>query len=97
MAVANLVSKDLNPKNVNLLNVNENIAKGFEDLANKFEPLSNNSINSDKIFYGSKHPYYTNKLINFAFSYLRKDNYEKAETTFNSGKRQPERSDQSNL
>lgn len=74
VAVANLVSRDLNPKNVNLF-----IANVPEDIVNKFEPLTYDGLNSDKRFYGSKHPYYTNELISYAFSYLRKDNYEKAE------------------
>lgn len=79
VAEVNLIITDSNQKNVNLLNVNEKIAIDAEDIWNKLEPLINDFLNSDKKFYGSKHPYYTNKLIGYAVSYFIKDNYEKAE------------------
>jgi hypothetical protein len=57
---------------------NENY-NNYRNWQNKMEPFIDDALNQGKKMFGTNHPVYTDVLIGDAFSYLRKDNYEKAE------------------
>jgi CHAT domain-containing protein len=57
---------------------NENY-NNYRSWQNKMEPFIDDQLDQGKKMLGTNHPLYTDVLIGDAFSYLRKDNYEKAE------------------
>ena len=57
---------------------NENY-NNYKSWQNKMEPFIDDQLDHGKKMLGTNHPLYTDVLISDAFSYLQKDNYEKAE------------------